>query len=305
MVATFRPASPETADANPFLVLAPGLFVLLWSTGWIAARTIVGTTEPLTFLAWRFALSALLLAAIVQALGLAWPSSRREWGHMLLSGVMIQAVYLGAVWWAVYRGVPAGMSGLIAAVQPIFTALLAPVLLGEQISRRQWSGIGLSLLGIAAVLSPKLTGLGPGMLSEFAVPLIINVMGMISLSLGSFYQKRFIPTANLLTTTAVQNVGACLAILPFAALTETLVLHWTPLTIAVMAWCIVGLSIGATVLFFWMIRRGAVTRATALIYLVPPAVAVEAYLLFGERMTLLQGAGLVLTVIGVALTLKR
>jgi drug/metabolite transporter (DMT)-like permease len=297
--------STATTAADRLLVLAPGLFVLLWSTGWISARYIVGTVEPLTFLVWRFGLSALVLAALVQATGAGWPRRPREFAHMLFSGVLIQALYLGAVWWAVAHGVPTGVSGLIAALQPIFTALLAPAILGEIISRRQWGGILLALAGIALVLSPKLTGLSADALRLAAVPIAINVMGMAAVTLGSFYQKRFIPTAHLLTSTTFQNVGALCAILPIAMLTETLVMRWTPVTIAVMAWSVVGLSIGATMLFFWMIRRGAVSRAASLIYLIPPAVAVEAYLLFGEQLVPLQMAGLVVTVIGVALAMKR
>jgi drug/metabolite transporter (DMT)-like permease len=294
--------TPLEAAAVP---LAPAIFVLLWSTGWISARYIVGTVEPLTFLVWRFALSALVLILLLRIAGVAWPSSRRELGHMLVAGVMIQAMYLGSVWWAVAHGVPAGLSGLIAALQPIFTALLAPSLAGERISGRQWGGIALCVAGIALVLSPKLIGLAPGTFDQSALPIAINIVGMLALSLGSFYQKRFIPTANLLTSTAFQNVGGCLAILPVAAATETLTMRWTPVTSAVMAWSIVGLSIGATTLFFWMMRRGAVTRATSLIYLVPPTVAVQAYLLFGEQMTPIQIAGLIITVVGVAQTQKR
>jgi drug/metabolite transporter (DMT)-like permease len=209
------------------------------------------------------------------------------------------------VWWAVANGVPAGLSGMIAALQPIFTALLAPAILGEVITRRQWGGIGLAIAGIALVLSPKLTGLSAESLRQAAFPIGINVIGMLSVALGTFYQKRFIPTAHLLTSTAFQNVGAFAATMPVAMLTETLTMRWTPTTAAVMAWSVAGLSIGATMLFFWMVRRGAVSRAASLIYLMPPAVAVEAYLLFGERLTPLQIAGLVVTVIGVALAMKR
>jgi drug/metabolite transporter (DMT)-like permease len=301
-VAPPKLVSPLEAALVP---LAPAIFVLLWSTGWISARYIVGVVEPLTFLVWRFGLSALVLILLLRIAGVAWPSSRRELGHMLVAGVMIQAMYLGSVWWAVAHGVPAGLSGLIAALQPIFTALLAPSLAGEHISRRQWGGIALCLAGIGLVLSPKLIGLTPGTLDQAALPIAINIGGMLAVSLGAFYQKRFIPTANLLTSTAFQNVGGCLAILPVAAATETLTMRWTPVTSTVMAWSIVGLSIGATTLFFWMMRRGAVTRATSLIYLVPPTVAVQAYLLFGEHMTPTQIAGLIITVVGVALTQKR
>jgi drug/metabolite transporter (DMT)-like permease len=296
-------AKPSNTD--PVLLLAPGLFVLLWSTGWISARYIVGIVEPLTFLLWRFALSALVLAALVQVTGAAWPRSPRQLLHMLASGVLIQALYLGAVWWAVANGLPAGLSGLIAALQPIFTALLAPKLLGEAISRRQWGGIGLALAGITMVLSPKLTGLTADALRLAAFPIAVNVIGMLAVTLGTFYQKRFIPTANLLTSTAFQNVGAFSALLPVAILTETLTMRWTPTTLAVMAWSVIGLSIGATMLFFWMIRCGAVSRAASLIYLIPPAVAVEAYLLFGENLIPLQVAGFLVTVLGVALAVRR
>jgi drug/metabolite transporter (DMT)-like permease len=298
-------ASVSAPTAERLLLLAPGLFVLLWSTGWISARYIVGVVEPLTFLLWRYALSALVLAVLVQAAGAGWPRSPRELGHMLISGVLIQALYLGSVWWAVANGVPAGLSGLIAALQPIFTALLAPAILGEMITRRQWGGITLALAGIALVLSPKLIGLTTDALRLAAIPIAINILGMLSVTLGTFYQKRFIPTSHLLTSTAFQNVGACCATLPLAMLTETLTMRWTPTTVAVMAWSVVGLSIGATMLFFWMIRRGAVSRAASLIYLMPPAVAVEAYVLFGEQLTAVQLAGLVVTVIGVALAMKR
>jgi drug/metabolite transporter (DMT)-like permease len=306
MVETKSLSTPATASvADRMLLLAPGLFVLLWSTGWISARYIVGVVEPLTFLLWRYGLSALVLMVLVQATSAGWPRNRRELGHMLVSGVLIQALYLGSVWWAVAHGVPAGLSGLIAALQPIFTALLAPAILGEVITRRQWGGIALALAGIALVLSPKLTGLTTAALRLAALPIAINVIGMLSVTLGTFYQKRFIPTAHLLTSTAFQNVGALAATLPLALLTETLTMRWTPTTVAVMAWSVVGLSIGANVLFFWIIRRGAVSRAASLIYLMPPAVAVEAYLLFGEHLSALQVGGLVVTVIGVALTLKR
>jgi drug/metabolite transporter (DMT)-like permease len=302
-MAETRATKAPTADH--LLLLAPALFVLLWSTGWLSARYIVGVVEPLTFLLWRYALSALVLAALVQATGAAWPTSRRQLAHMLVSGVMIQALYLGSVWWAVANGVPAGLSGLIAALQPIFTALLAPAILGERITRRQWGGIGLALAGISLVLSPKLRGLDAAALRQASIPIAINIVGMLSVTLGTFYQKKFIPTANLLTSTAVQNIGALVATLPLAILTETLVMRWTPVTIAVMAWSVVGLSIGATMLFFWMVRRGAVTRAASLIYLMPPAVAVEAYLLFGENLTKPQIFGLLVTVVGVALAVKR
>ena len=82
-------------------------------------------------------------------------------------------------------------------------------------------------------------------------------------------------------------------------------MEWNIQLIAVMVWSVLALSLGAIGLLLLLIREGAVSRAAALIYLVPPSVAVEAYFAFGETMQMLQLAGLGLTVLGVALATRR
>jgi drug/metabolite transporter (DMT)-like permease len=140
--------------------LIPPLFVLLWSTGWISAKYAALNADPLWFLTVRFALAfavITLFAAVVRA---PWPRGRVAWGHALVSGVLIHGLYLGGVWWAVKHGLSVGLSGLLAALQPLLTALLGPALLGERVSARQWLGVGLGFAGVVLVLSPKL-GLTP------------------------------------------------------------------------------------------------------------------------------------------------
>jgi drug/metabolite transporter (DMT)-like permease len=278
----------------------------LWSTGWISARYIVGVSEPLTFLAARFAFGTAALGLLALAMGATWPRRPRDYAHMFVAGALIQALYLGGVWWAVAHGVPAGLSGLIAALQPILTALLAPVFFAERISARQWGGIVLSVAGLVLVLGPKLTGIDVTQLRGVLVPVAVNVGAMVAVTLGTIYQKKYVPGSDLIVTTAVQNFAGVLLTVPLALLAgETLSVVWTPVTMAVMAWSVVGISIGANLLFFWLIRHGAMSRAASLIYLVPPAVALEAFLLFGERLAAPQLAGMALTVVGVALAVKR
>ena len=176
------------------LRLAPVFFVLLWSTGWIVARASVDHADPLTFLALRFLLAGSVLAVIAVAAGAKWPCGRHM-AHALISGVFLHTIYLGGVWWAVRHGLPAVISGLLAAIQPIATALLAPVFLGERITRMQWIGISLGFLGMSCVLAPKLQSLGLDALTADIILIGINVIGMLSATVGSFYQKRFIPPA--------------------------------------------------------------------------------------------------------------
>jgi drug/metabolite transporter (DMT)-like permease len=292
-------------SSSPLMRAVPLVFVLLWSTGWISARFSAPYADPFTILSVRYVLAGLLLAAIAVGFRAQWPATRAEAGHALVSGMLLHAIYLGGVWYAIARGLPAGISGLIAAVQPILTALLAPGLVGERISRIQWAGIALGFTGIALVLEPKLAGITWGELGPVAWPIAINVVAMVSVTLGTFYQKRFIATGDLRTVTVLQYVGALALTLPLALATENLRIEWNWTVVLTLAWSVLALSMGAIALLLLLIRRGAVSRAAALIYLVPPAVAIEAFFLFGERMILAQVVGMAVTAAGVALATRR
>jgi len=286
------------------LTLAPGLFVLIWSTGWISARFAAPYADPLTFLSVRYALAGALLAVLCVASGAVWPRGKAA-AHAALSGVLLHAIYLGGVWWAISKGLPAGISGLIAAVQPILTAFLAPRLAGETIPLRHWLGIVLGFGGILMVLGPKLAGLSGAALSSQLMPLGVNVVAMISVTLGTFYQKRFIAAGDLRAVTVLQYAGALAITLPIAWLTEPMRIAWNLSMVLNMAWAVLALSIGAIGLLLMLIRQGAVSRAAALIYLVPPSVAIEAFLLFGETLNGLQMIGMAVTSFGVALAVRR
>ena len=294
------------SNPSPSLLLrlAPALFVAIWSTGWVSARYGADYSDPLTFLSARFALAVVAMLIIIVASRAEWPKGRGIL-HAMMSGVLLHALYLGGVWWAIAHGVPTGISGLVAAIQPILTAFLAPMILREQIGRLQWAGIFLGFCGIALVLEPKLSAIDPAHLRDALGPLLINMLAMVSVTFGTFYQKRFIPKSDLRTVTALQYAGAFLVVTPLAFLLEPMRMEWNIQLIAVMVWSVLALSLGAIGLLLLLIREGAVSRAAALIYLVPPSVAVEAYFAFGETMQMLQLAGLGLTVIGVALATRR
>lgn len=293
-----------TGRTELFLKLAPGLFVLIWSTGWISARFAAPYADPLTFLSLRYACAGALLAGFALVTGTVWPRGKAA-AHATFSGVLLHAVYLGGVWWAISRGLPAGISGLIAAIQPILTALLAPRLVGETITKRQWLGIALGFAGIVLVLWPKLASLSGEALVLALEPLAVNILAMVSVTFGTFYQKKYLQTGDLRTVTTLQYVGALAVTLPLAWLTEPMRITWNTIMVLNMVWAVLALSIGAIGLLLLLIRRGAVSRAAALIYLVPPAVAVEAFLLFGETMSPVQALGMAITAAGVALAVRR
>lgn len=203
------------------------------------------------------------------------------------------------------QGLPAGVSAVIAAMQPIMTAMLAPWLLRERIGRQQWLGIVLGFAGIVVVLAPRLAAASGTDFSRLQIALIVNVAAMVSVTLGTFYQKRFIPSGDLRTTALVQYAGVAPVLLLAASVLEPmrLTLSWSGA--ATMAWSVLAISLGAILLYLWLIREGAVSKSANLVYLVPAAAAIEAWVLFGERLSLLQIAGIAITIAGVALASRR
>lgn len=284
--------------------LMPAVFVFLWSTGWIAARAAAPYADPLTFLSVRYAFAAVAMLIVALLFAAAWPADRSGWVHALMAGVLLHAGYQGGVWWAVAQGVPTAVSGVVAGVQPILTALFAPFILSETVSRRQWAGIMLGFAGIFLVLQPSLARASAADLGTIAIPLAINLLAVVSVTAGTFYQKRFAAVGDLRTLAAIQYFGALAATLPVALLMEDLRFVVNAQTIAAMAWSVAALSIGGVALLLLLIRRGAVSRMASLIYLVPPAVALEAFVLFGETLSLLQVAGMAVAAAGVALVVK-
>jgi drug/metabolite transporter (DMT)-like permease len=286
------------------LRLAPVLFVLLWSTGWVVARAGADHADPLTFLCLRFFLAGLVVALIATLAKVRWPKGRHAI-HAMISGVFTHAIYLSGVWWTIRHGLPSVVSGLLAAIQPIATALLAPALLGERLNIKQWGGIVLGFVGVALVLEPKLFHVSFEQLEANLILVGINAAGMIAATMGAFYQKRFIQTGDLRTVSVLQYIGALIFLLPAAVWLEPMQIEWTATLVIVMAWSVLAISVGAIGLWLFLIREGEVSRAAALIYLIPPTVAVEAYLLFDEKLDQIQAIGMILTVFGVALTTLR
>jgi drug/metabolite transporter (DMT)-like permease len=283
---------------SPLLArLAPPLFVFLWATGFIVARLVAPYADPLTFLTLRFAIAAALLALLALAVGAPWPRGATGWRDGLIAGVLLHGGYLGPVFWSIEHGLPAGISALIAGLQPLVTGMLVGPLLGERVSARRWLGIGVGFFGAALVILPKLGAIG----GLPALPLFISFLGTVSITLGTIWQKRTAAAVDLRTNAVAQFVGASLATAPFALLLEAGELQPTPQLFFGFFWSIFGLSLGAIGLLLVLIRRGAVAGVAALLYLVPPTSAVMAYIFFGESLSIIQIAGMLIAAAGVAI----
>ncbi len=272
--------------------LIPATFVLIWSSGFIIARYGMPHAEPMTFLFIRFVGVLLIMVPAILVIHPVWPN-RRQILHISIAGVLLQAGYLGGVWAAVRHGMSAGLVALIVGLQPIITAWLA-ALVSERVTGRQWIGLALGLSGVGLVVFAKLSLTGLTGLS-----LGLAVIALASITLGTIYQKKYCPSFDLRAGSVIQFTVSALACLPFMFLFETRQINWHPEMIGALLWAVLALSIGAISLLFIMIRDGAATQVTSLLYLTPPTTALMAWILFDEPITLTTMAGTLLTVWGV------
>lgn len=277
----------------------PAVFVLVWSTGFIVARFGMPNAPPMTFLAMRYALSIACFLPWVLLARVPWPQGRMAFVHLAVTGLLIQAGYLGGVWAAVKAGMGAGLIALIVGLQPLLTATWVSAR-GGSVTRLQWIGLALGLGGLVLVVSHKLDAGHEASLGSLA----LGILALASITCGTLYQKRHVAPCDLRTAGTVQLSAALLVTLPLA-LMEPETVRWNAEMIGALAWSVLALTLGGSSLFYVLIQRGAATAVTSLMYLVPPCTAVMAWLLFGESITVATVVGTAMTAAGVALLVRR
>jgi len=274
---------------------APGVFVVLWASGFVGAKLGLAYAEPLTFLAVRMAAAVALIGAIALSTRPKWPSTPGL-VHSAITGSLIHGCYLGGVFVAIEHGLSAGMIALVVSLQPVLTSTLANRWLGERVRALQWLGLALGIAGVYLIVRDKAT---TGGATPFAW--VAGVVALTGITVGTLYQKRFGGGIDWRPGLFIQYGTALLMFTLGAFVLETRVIHWAPQFVFAVAWLVLILSVGAVWLLFYLIRRSAATRVVSLFYLTPPVTALMAWLLFDERLAPLALVGMAVCVAGVFL----
>lgn len=251
----------------------------------------------------RMSLVVAILLAIIALSRAPWPKSKSEFAHLMVVGLLVHACYLCGVLYALRLGMPVGFVAMIAGIQPILTAVLGFCFFGEALRGLQWLGMTLGLGGVLMVIGAKF-----GFADASHLPIngiIAAAAGLLGITLGTLYQKRFCTQIDLRTSGVVQYSATALACLACAFAFETRDVNWTQSFIGAIAWLAVVLSIGAIGLLFYMIRHGGTAQVASLFFLTPSVTAVMAYVCFGEKLSVLAVLGFAVTAVGVALVLRR
>jgi drug/metabolite transporter (DMT)-like permease len=295
----------STDSTSTWVRAMPAVFVLIWSTGFIVARFGMPHAPPFSFLGVRYALSIFCFSIWIYFAKVKWPQTRQEYLHLGITGILMHAGYLGGVWAAVKAGMGSGLAALIVGFQPVLTAIW----LSSQgsssenkVSQRQWMGLILGFCGLLLVVWRKLTQ-GSALDHVNLVNLSFVLTALLSITLGTLYQKSFVKPCDVRSANTVQLLAALLVTAPLAFY-ETEDILWNTELWGAMAWSVLGLTLGGSSLLYILIQKGAAASVTSLMYLVPPCTALLAWFLFDEPITFVTLLGIALTALGVSLVVR-
>ena len=283
--------------------LAPALFVFLWSTGFIGVKYGIPYAPPFYFVAIRMAIAALLLFIAIAFLRKSQPITKAIFFPSTLMGLTLHGAYLGGCFFAVSRGLPAGISALIVSLQPVLVSIFAAKYLNEPLDKRAIAGLMLGLIGLFVVVIPRINMTGANSISVISIAAC--VVGLLGGTSGTILQKKYGGAIPTLAGTSIQYAATALVLLTLALIFEQPKIEWTPKFIGALAWLVIALSFGAILLLFYLLSHGSAASVSSLYYLVPAATAVEAYFFFDEHVSLVSVLGTVITVIGVWLVVGK
>lgn len=278
---------------------APLLFVALWSTGFIGAKYGLPYADPFIFLAVRVLIAAVILFAVAAIMKSPIAIGASAITRSSAIGFFLHACYLGGVFFSISKGLPAGVAAVVTSLQPVLVSLLAVKVLGEQLRGRQIVGLILGLIGVVLVLGPSF---------DASIP-VSGVIGILVALVGSttatLLQKKIGADVPLIAGTAYQYLASGLVLAIAAVATGGTHIQWSGKFILAFIWLIAVLSVGAILLLLWLLNQGSAASVSSLFYLIPPATALEAFFLFGEKVNTQGFLGIGITALGVWLVIAN
>lgn len=271
----------------------PALFVLLWSTGFIGAKFGLPYASTGDFLSIRACANIVVLFVILHCLN-APKLNKQQILHALVTGALIHGAYLGGTFSGIELGVPAGLTAILVGLQPLLTALLAIFVFNATVTRVQWFALLLGFVGLVCILGSSLAIQGVSVTA-----ITYTLFALLGITIGTLYQKKFCQGQALLPSVFWQYVASLFVFLPIAYFEPVRPVDWNITFVLTLTWLVLALSVVAILLLMYMIEQGEASKVTAYLYLVPPATALEAWLLFDETLSLLSIVGMLACVLSV------
>lgn len=273
------------------------LFCITWSSAFPGAKLAIATSPPALFQGVRFLATAAILLSYA-----AWRGDLRghvPWPQLLVLGLLNQAGYQGLAWQGMST-VSAGLTTIIASLNPILIAVIAAPLLGERLHARKIAGLLIGFAGAVYVVRHRIVAAG-----EDPMGVLLVIGALLSMVAGTLAFKRMAPQTTLPVAVGVQVLSAGAVLLVLGLLFEDAgAMQLTLQFWLVMAWFVFAVSIGAFLLWFWLLRTGSASNASALHFLMPPLGLGMSWLVLGERASITDLLGIVPIGLGIWLATR-
>jgi drug/metabolite transporter (DMT)-like permease len=296
LVATTSAArQPGVTTTRWFRTAAAIFFVALWGSAFVPSKIGLLASSPLWFLVVRFAASGAVALGIALALGSPWPRGRRAWTLIVALGVLANAVYLGLTYEAL-RHLAAGVGAVVTSTNPLVLALLAPSFLGERLTWQKSVGLLLGFAGVVAIMVER-SGTGTARPQDVALVFVAVLASVAS----TIVFKKFLVEMDVRMTTALQLFAASIVLLPFAIVLEGAPhATWGVPIVTSFIYLVVVMSVGASLLWFWLLEKGEASRVTAY-YFLSPVFGLLIASFFGEALSVRDLGGLAAIAVGIAI----
>jgi drug/metabolite transporter (DMT)-like permease len=289
-------AAQPRFNTLPFII---ALFCLLWSFAFVAGKIGVTYCPPLILLTARFSLAGVLILGFSALRGEAWQLGWRDIAVFAILGVANNALYLGLGYTGL-QTISAGLGGLIVSANPVFTAMFAALLLGEQLTWRKVAGLLLGIIGVASIVWHRMS-IG----SDSLHGILFTLASLASIVAGTILFKLFAPKGSLWIGNGIQNLAGGLTLLPFAlAFSSTADIVPNTHLLGAFAFLVLGGSILAYLLWFHLLKTCGATAASAYHFLMPPLGMLFAFLVLGEHVEASDLAGIVPVAVGIYLVTR-
>ena len=258
-----------------------------YALGYPIGTLAVTSMTPMAVLVFRFGLAAVVLGAWTQLAGARWPTGR-QLRHVMVTGLLMQAVQFCCLYFAVQQGAPAVLCAVVIAMNPVATAILGAAFLGDRPGR--WQIVAL-VLGVVAVLSACASRL---IATRGIDPvLVLLIVALLGLAAGGVYQQRFCADVDFRATSAVQNAVALVPAAVLAALTTFAVHDAVRATVAIGAVVLLNATLAVS-LYVRSINLHGVTAVSMLFCVIPAVAGLLSWVMLGQRLDIGIAAGLVL-----------
>lgn len=273
----------------------PLLFIVMWSSGYVVGKLALPFVGPYTLIFIRFASAAVILLVVALATRAPWPKTRAQFGHLMVVGLLIQALQFAGLYMGLGLGVSAGVAALIVGTMPVFTALGATKFLNEQVSRVEWMGLVGGLFGVALVVYEQLARTATASLSAY----LCVVLALVGITAGTLYQKKYCSAMDLRTGGFIQLSTAAIVMFFLAQHVEGLAVQWSATMIVAASWLALVNSIGAISILFILVRKGEASRVAGLFHLIPAVTALMGFVFLGETFSAVNALGFLITALAV------